>query len=119
MMCAAMPTCNIVIYSKNVYLAIRMRNSMRNIYLVIHPQFLAHRSQNPWNSLSDKGNEIIFGLLSSVPENTSGKVTSGSHAGMGAGCHVNLVIREWNFQSHPLISWEGRGLEVESIASGQ
>ena len=60
-----------------VYLAIQMRNSVRHMCLVIHPLFLAHSSPNSWNSLSNKGNEIICGLLSLVPENISGNPTQG------------------------------------------
>ena len=55
-----------------VYLAIQMRNSVRHMYLVIHPLFLAHNFPKPLNFLSDKTSEIIFGLFSSAPENTSG-----------------------------------------------
>lgn len=51
-----------------------------------HPHFLAHNSINPWNFLSDNSNRIIFGLSSSVPVNTSEKVTFGSYPRVGAGC---------------------------------
>ena len=51
--------------------------------------FLAHSSPNPWNFLSDKSNGIVFGLLSSVPENTSENMTFGSHPSVGAGCLEN------------------------------
>lgn len=41
----------------------------------LHPQFLAHSSQNAWNFQNDKNNKSIFiiqfGLLSSLPEITS------------------------------------------------
>ena len=55
---------------------------------VLHPQFLAHRSPNLWNFLSDKSNGI-FDLSSSVPEKASEKVTFGSHPRMEAGCQEN------------------------------
>lgn len=51
----------------------------------LHPQFEAHSSPIPWNFLNDKGNGITFGLLSSVPEPASGKVTIRSHPRLGAG----------------------------------
>lgn len=51
-----------------------------------HPHFLAHNSINRWNFLSDNGNRIIFGLSSSVPVNTSAKVTFESYPRVRAGC---------------------------------
>lgn len=43
-------------------------------------------SINRWNFLSDNGNRIIFGLSSSVPVNTSAKVTFESYPRVRAGC---------------------------------
>ena len=51
----------------------------------LHPQFLAHSFPNPWNFLSSKSTGI-FDLLSSVLKKGSGKVVSGFHPRMGAGC---------------------------------
>ena len=55
----------------------------------LHPQSLPHSSQNTWNFLSNKSNGLIFGLLSLVSENASGKETFGSHPRVGAGCQEN------------------------------
>ena len=75
--CNAGDTINAGLIPGKAYLAIQMRNSMRHVYLVTRPQFLTHSSPSPCSSLSDEGNEIIRGLLSSVPENTSGNPMQG------------------------------------------
>ena len=69
-----MVMCNIVVYKK--YIHILLVIPMNDIYFSDrsgpHLQFPAQTSQNSWNFLSNKSSGIIFGLLSSVPENASG-----------------------------------------------
>ena len=56
-----------------MYLIIQVRIRIFEKYILVLIQFLSYSSLNPWSSLSDKSTEITFGLLSSVPENASGK----------------------------------------------
>ena len=90
-----------------------------NVY--INSQFLAHSSQNPWTFLSYKSSEIIFGLLSSGPENASGKVTFGSHRRREAACQESQPCDQRVGPFSPNAQPLGRAeqLEVESVAKGQ
>lgn len=69
------------------------------------PQFLAHSSQTLWNFLNESNN----GVSCYATEMTFGP-------------HLRLMdsgptkwLEDWTFQSHPLISGRGEGLEVESM----
>lgn len=66
-----------------------MTKSLFQIYIffLFHSSWLS--SPNPWNLLRDKTPGIIFGLLCSVPETVSGKVTSGSYAKVGVHSQEN------------------------------
>ena len=80
---------------------------------------LPHSSQSIWNFLSCETNGIIFGLLSSVPEKPSGKVTFGSHQRWGlVARRTNHVIRALELSS-PRSDLQGEELGVESFANGQ
>lgn len=65
----------VLLFMRNVCLAIRMTQICFSFIFCHRPWFLAHRSQRSWNFQSDKSIEasfvIIVGLLSSVPENAS------------------------------------------------
>ena len=63
-----------VVYGKHVFG--HSDDQIRFSYTFVpNPQFQAHSSSNPWNFLSKKNK--ISGLMSSVPENSSEKVTTG------------------------------------------
>lgn len=74
---------------------------------ISHPQFLIHSSSNPWNFLGTNSNEIIFGLLFSIPVNVAGEVNFGSHPRVEAGYQENQVIRWLEISVLPPDFWEG------------
>ena len=76
-------------------------------------EFSEHKKGGWW--------QIIFDLSSSVPENSSGKVTFGSHPKVGAGCQKKgpCEQRVGTFSPTPWSSGRREGLEVESTTSGQ
>lgn len=76
-------------------------------------EFSEHKKGGWW--------QIILGLLSSVPENSSGKVTFGSHPRVGAGCQEKQPCekRVGTFSPTPWSSGRREGLEVESTTIGQ
>ena len=126
---------DIVIYKKHVYLVIQMTKIYFSCIFGLHSQFLPHSS--PWNFLSDESNGSIFCynigslvlsswklfrvikvkwvllfITRSFPPQLglySWRWLFGKHLEMGAGCQGNQAgIESWNFQSHPLVSREGR-----------
>lgn len=49
---------DIVTYRKYIYLVIQMTEIYFSGIFGLHPQFLAHHSQTPWNFLSDERNMV-------------------------------------------------------------
>lgn len=82
-------TCNIVIYKKYTFGRC--------------PHFLAHSSQHTWNFLCGKSNRtiilvIIFGLLSSGPENCTRAITV---------TWISVILKKNKKQEHPFPSQLG------------
>lgn len=106
-------------------------HSFRQMYTCVYFRYIWSSSTVPCSRLlkplelskHKKGGwwQIILDLLSSVPENSSGKVTFGSHPRVGAVCQEKRPCeqRVGTFSPTPWSSGRREGLEVESTTIGQ